>query len=149
MRIFTILFLWTLTLQSCIDMPSDKALDSWMKTKILSGADRLIMKEITDFKWDSLLILRPYSMPDRTEDDLDINLSMIKYTGIDFGDNTNVLVYLYQGEVVNMVDFDRYPGDFSKNDPELISKSKAVFEITITGQKNINGDKWIEIVAVK
>ena len=139
----------TLTLQACKDLPSDRALDEKMKSRIFSGADGLVMSELTDFKWDSLLILRPYSLPDLIEDELDIDLSTIKHTDISYRDNANVLVYLYQGKVVNMVDFDRYPGDFSRNDPQLIPKSKAVFDIIVTERTNVRGDNWIELVAVK
>jgi hypothetical protein len=149
MRFFLTIFILGLTLVSCSDMPTDKELDLKLKTKILSGVDKFYMSELTNFKWDSLLILKPYSVPDRIEDKFDIDLSMVKYTGIDYGDNTNVLLFLYQGEVINMVDFDRYPGDFSKNDVEMIPESRAVFGITVTDQKNVNGDHWIEVNKVK
>jgi len=139
----------SLILLLCKEITSDQQIESNLKSKILSGDKELVMSELTNFKWDSLLILTPYSRPDKIEDQFHVDLSSVKHSEIEHSDSFNQLIFLYQGKVVNMVEHDRYPGDFSKNEIEMIARSKAAFSINLTEEKTTDGKQWIEIIREK
>jgi hypothetical protein len=124
---------------------SDKKTENNIKTAVTSGQQTLELKTITDFTWDSLLILIPYSNYDKIEKDLNINLSKIKHTNIESRDDINQLIFFKNNEPVDMVEYPRYPGDFSNNKVEFIQRDNAIFDIIVTTQKNIGGDLFIEL----
>jgi hypothetical protein len=124
---------------------SDKELEAKIKKGVTSGQKTLDLGKIANFNWDSLLILTPYVNSDRIEKQFRINLWQTKHSGIDTRDDINQLIFFANDELVKMVEYPRYPGDFSKNKIEFIQRDKAIFEIIITTQKTAEGNYWIEL----
>lgn len=124
---------------------TDAALEEKIKERVTSGQKTLDLKSLTDFDWDSLLILTPYIYPDKIEEQFGINLSRTKHTGIESRDDINQLIFFNQGGPIYMVEYPRHPGDFSINKIEFIQRDSAVFDIIVTTQKTVGGDDWIEL----
>jgi len=124
---------------------TDSELDEKIKEVVTSGQRTLDLRKLTDFEWDSLLILTPYVNSDKIEEEFKINLSRTKHSGIESRDDINQLIFFDNGEPVDMVECPRHPGDFSKNKVEFIKRDNAVFDIIITTQKTAGGDDWIEL----
>jgi hypothetical protein len=125
---------------------TDKKIENKIKTAVTSGQKTLDLKTITDFTWDSLLIITPYANYDEIEKDLNIDLSKIKHSNIESRDDINQLIFYYNGEPFKMIEYPRYPGDFADNKVEFIQKDGSVFDIQVTKQKTVSGDDWIKLI---
>lgn len=98
---------------------------------------------LTHFDWDNMVILPPYSIPDSVGKRLGFSGKVLEKTGINYRDEINVLVFLNIDKVVRIVEYPRFPGDFSENEIIRIRRENAKFEIIETNQKNVLGDTWI------
>ncbi|AOZ90776.1 hypothetical protein [Paenibacillus crassostreae] len=88
---------------------------------------------ITNFEWDTLYLLTPYSSIDQIKDIRGIkNID----TNISESDSINLLVFSKENKVVTYLDFPRIYGDFAYVTQKQYERHKAVFildrnEITI------------------
>jgi hypothetical protein len=126
-------------------LDTDADLKEKIEEGVASGQRTLDLGRFTDFEWDSLLILTPYVNSDEMEEQFRINLSRTKHSGIESRDDINQLIFFDKGEPVNMVEYPRHHGDFSKNNVKFIQRDSAVFDITMTAKETIGGDDWIEL----
>ncbi len=145
MRSSLIIILILFTIQSCSKLKNDEQLELKIKEVVLSGKDELILKDLTNFEWDNLLILTPYSSIATFEEKLKINLTKVQDVGIESRDDITQLIFVLDKKPVRTITYPRYPGDFVEREIKLIPKDKAVFKIIVTQQVNSNGDKWIKL----
>ena len=124
---------------------SDIVLEDLIKENVLSGQSILDLDSITKFEWDSVIILTPYTNPKDISGHFNIDLAKIEATNIEHRDDINVLIFVDDGNPVTMVEYPRFPGDFSNNDIRFIKRSDAQFRIIVTGRRSTTGDQWIEL----
>ena len=88
------------------------------------------MDSIANFKWDSLVILPPYTNLELVSKKFFINFKVLSNTGIQQNDNKCVLVFIENGHIVNYVNIQRGVMDFYQvNDYRLFLRSDANFRI--------------------
>ena len=140
-------FLFILSNSGCKNITSnpDKKLETAIHEIIKSDTKVLYLNKVTDFQWDSLLILHPYSTLHQVESKLNIDLSQIKQTTIESRDDISVLIFYNKGEITKIIEYPRYPGDFANNKIEFIPRKQAIFDVVTTMQKNVGGDIYIEL----
>jgi len=143
-----ILLVFSVVFSSCGQddrLKTDAELVEKITEVVASGQRTLDLGEIADFNWDSLLILTPYLIPDEVEQQFRINLSRTRHSMIESRDDINQLIFFNKGGPINMVEYPRYRGDFSKNKIKFIRREDAIFDIIVTTQKSSRGDDWIEL----
>ena len=118
---------------------SDRVFEDLIKQNVLSGQPILNLDSIAQFEWDSIIILTPYANPADISEQFKIDLSKIATTNIESRDDINVLIFVDDGNLVRVVEYPRYPGDFAKNDIEFIKRSDARFRITVTHPRSTRG----------
>jgi hypothetical protein len=116
-----------------------------LQKRVKSGEPLLNISESTDFGWDSLLILTPYSQPENIEQRFKIDLSKTKHSNIEMRDDINQLIFFGGGKPVRMIEYPRYPGDFADNKVEFVKRNDAIFEVLVTNEKTSDGNKWIKL----
>jgi hypothetical protein len=136
---------------SCSFLPdknvySNEELERGIKEAIASGDDELIVANLTDFQWDSLLILAPYTWIDDCEERFNLDCSPIEHSGIQHLDDRCVIVFLHDGVICEMVESIRHPGDFVPSVSKYFSPEEANFRIVNTDQQLKSGETWIELV---
>jgi hypothetical protein len=124
---------------------TDIELEEKIKESVTSGQTTLDLGKLAAFDWDSLLILTPYVDPDKLEEEFGINLSRTKHSMIQSRDDINQLIFFDNRKPVDMVEYPRYPGDFSKNKVQFIERDSSIFDIIVTTRKTDEGDYWIEL----
>ncbi|MFV8345585.1 hypothetical protein [Flavobacterium sp. ZB4P13] len=126
-KIFLLLLIFNFA--SCnylFQLKSDNNLTKLLEKEINSNPEKIKFVKITDFEWDTLLILEPYSWIEKHEKSLNVDMSNIRENGIRLSDSFNLLVFIKDGKSVKISQLSRANGDF--NDYEiLIPKAKAIF----------------------
>ena len=117
-----------------------------LEKEIASGKEIIRFQNFTKFKWESLIILTPYSVAEKVEKENKIDLNSIEHFGIDTRDDINLIVFLKNNEPTRSIEYPRYLGDFSNNKIEIIEKSKANFKVELTRENTVNGKQWIRLV---
>jgi len=149
MRFNKIIFiLSSITFVACeqvTTLKSDNELKEIIKEKVLSGQESLDLKTLTDFQWDSLIILTPYENYDEIENQYNIDLSQVMHSNIESRDDISQLIFFREGRAIRMVEYPRFPGDFSTNNVEFIERDSAIFDIVHTKEKTVNGDVWVKL----
>ncbi|OFX87830.1 MAG: hypothetical protein A2W99_16070 [Bacteroidetes bacterium GWF2_33_16] len=149
MKNLLVIFIGFILISACNSptskMESDSNLESKLKGTVLSDTNSIIMKELTEFDWDSLLILTPYAIPEALEKSYNVNLKPIYEVGIDYRDDICLLIFFKNREIINYVEYPRYPGDFSGATIRMVGKEDAVYEIVITEEKSTDGNDWIRL----
>jgi hypothetical protein len=151
MKRFVIIILTILTFQFCTRLGNDARLENdeglaqQIKETVLSGKEELRLRDLTDFQWDNLLILTPYTQIDRIEKKYQIDLSQVQDLGIGSRDGITQLIFFLNKKAVRTIAYPRYPGDFAQRGPEMISIDSAIFAIIVTDRETVGGDKWIEL----
>ncbi|MEX0998234.1 MAG: hypothetical protein WDZ45_14370 [Flavobacteriaceae bacterium] len=125
---------------------SDNELKEIIKKKVTSGQKSLDLRKITEFQWDSLIILTPYINYDKIETQFNTNLSQVRHTSIQSRDDISQLIFFKDGEPIKMIEYPRFPGDFATNKVEFIKRDNAKFDIVITNEKTIGGDYVIKLI---
>jgi hypothetical protein len=104
----------------------------------------IVLKDLTDFKWDSFIVVPPYSKLSDLEKELKINLKMIECTDIERRDDINILVFVQKGQVIKFIEYPRWPGDFIKlGKKKLYTPNDAIFLVEETDVNTIGGKKLI------
>lgn len=144
-KTFSLTFLCFILFLGCKKLESDKVLEHKIKQAVTKGKPTVLdLNAITDFEWNEILILTPYTNPKEIENNLGIDLSSIKHSGIQSRDDINLILFLKDKDVVRMVEYPRYPGDFKlKTNWQLIPKSRSKFRIVTTNEKTSEGYDWI------
>ena len=107
-------------------LENDEILKDKIETELSSQSGKVDLAKMTDFEWDSLIILGPYSQIEKIEEELNLNLSNIRQNGIQHSDSYNLIVFLKDKKSVNIVELSRAmsPGGNGKT---VISKEKSIF----------------------
>ena len=85
-------------------LEADSELRKDIEETVTSGQKFLDIEKLTDFQWDSLIILTPYVNYHKIEDQYHINLSTVKHSDIELRDDISQLIFLRDGEPVRMVE---------------------------------------------
>lgn len=123
---------------------TDKDLEDKIKKSVASGGKVLDLAVVTDFDWDSLLIITPYANFDDTEKVLNIDLGRTKHSRIESRDDINQLIFYKGREPVKMVEYPRHYGDFANNEIRFIGRDSAKFDIVVTMAKETGAD-WVTL----
>jgi hypothetical protein len=129
MRKIVIILIFFLSLCSCEtenQLTSDKSLTYQIESEFNSKSKIINLSKIVDFKWDSLLILEPYSTIKSYEDSLHLNLKNIRENYISYRESLNVLVFLKNGKSIKISEIPRKTLEF-ENLNLLVEKSRAEF----------------------
>ena len=127
-------------------LEADSELRKDIEETVTSGQKFLDIEKLTDFQWDSLIILTPYVNYHKIEDQYHINLSAVKHSDIQLRDDISQLIFFRDSEPVRMVEYPRFPGDFSNNNVEFIKRDSAIFDIVETREKTLAGNNRIELI---
>jgi hypothetical protein len=150
MKFYKVIFiLFLLAFIACeqeTKLNSDIELKEIIEKKVTSGQKSLDLKKITEFQWDSLIILTPYVNFDEIQTQYNTNLSQVRHSNIQSRDDISQLIFFRDGEPIRMVEYPRYPGDFSMNKVEFIKRDNAKFDIIITNEKTVGGDFVIKLI---
>ena len=129
-KIFTLLM--TLLIITSCQLKSDKSLTKIIETKIKDNPTKIDLTSIDKLDYDKLLILEPYSNIEKTQTELNVDLSNINGNQIDLSDRINLLVFLKNNKSIKISELNRKNGDF-EDYKVFINRENALFE------KNING----------
>ena len=129
-KIFILLI--TLLIMTSCQLKSDKSLTKIIETKIKDNPMKIDLTSIDKLDYDKLLILEPYSNIEKTQTELNVDLSNINGNQIHLSDRINLLVFLKNNKSIKISELNRKNGDF-ENYKVFINRDNALFE------KNING----------
>jgi hypothetical protein len=113
--------------QSLSQLNSDKELTKTIETKIKDNPMKIDLTKIDNLDYDKLLILEPYSNIEKTEKELNIDLSNISENQIHSSDGINLLVFLKNNESVKISELSRTNGDF-EDYKVVINRENTLFE---------------------
>ena len=114
-----------------------------------NGNDNTVIidfKEITNFNWDKLYILTPYTYPKDYAKQQNIEGMNLINTDIQTNDSENLLVFVLKQKVVSYIHYPRRKGDFynpEKQKLEGYTPKEAVFEV------KENEDNWLEMINIE
>ncbi len=110
-------------------LSSDKALTKKIEEKFISEKEIIDISQLNSFDWDELLIIGPYSVVEKVEKELNLDLKNIKGNAIEYSDNINLFIFLKGRKPVKISEISRAIGDFSI-ERIIIKKSKVKFKKT-------------------
>src|SRR5690606_13574550 len=118
--IFSIILLSSCDQKESNKISNDKAHLELLKKEIVSGKEIIRFESIMKFDWGSVIILTPYSSPEQVGNENNIDLTSIEHFTIINRDDINLIVFLKNKKPIRVIEYPRYPGDFSKNNIEII-----------------------------
>lgn len=127
-----IIFLTLFSCQYTNQLNSDNSLTQKIESEFKSASEIIDLSNLSEFDWDNLLIIGPYSVIENIEKELNLNLKNIRENKIEFDDSINLLVFLKKGKSIKISEVSRGIGDFS-NLRNLIKKKNAKFIRTEKG----------------
>jgi hypothetical protein len=130
MKKVALLLLFVMNLISCqylLQLNSDMELTKIIENKIKDNSMEIDLTKIDNIDYDKLLILEPYSNIQKTEIELNIDLSNISENYICDSDGINLLVFLKNGKPIEISELNRTNGDF-KDYKVFINRKNALFE---------------------
>jgi hypothetical protein len=107
------------------------------------------LDSLTNFPWDTVIILTPYSQIEQFENKLNIDLTEIKKTQIVSDDVSNVLVFIKNGQLINYVDLPRNKGDFVNmtDSINVIPKGNCRFSLIQTNKIFVSGQTIVKVIS--
>lgn len=123
-KILTAILLFTLI--AC-KLQNDKALSDKIYNDIKTSK-QLDLKKISDFEWDAILILEPYSDPEKIGKEINVDLSNIN-DDIKSSDDYNLLIFLKDKEAVKTCEV-KTEFSFNKIYGAVIPREMAEFKLT-------------------
>lgn len=117
-----ILFISIISCGYIFQLENDKILTEKIETELNSN-NKVDFAKVTDFEWDGLIILGPYSQVEKIEEELNLNLTNIKQNGITYSDHYDLVVFLKDKKSVKIVELKRamHPAG------TIIDKDKSTF----------------------
>lgn len=150
------LFFSIIVLNSCnpskieSKLESDKVLES--KFEILTQNARKTnttiifrLDTLTNFSWDTAVILTPYFNIGRLENNIKVDLTEIKNTKISNDEVSNVIAFIRNGKLINFIDLPRGKGDFSSDTSTIYTQNNCIFELIATDHKFQSGQSIVTI----
>lgn len=102
-----ILFFFVFSCQYFSQLKNDEVLTNKLLMEFKNEGETVKLSKITDFEWDSLLILGPYTVIEEIEEELDLNLSNIRQNRINYSDSYNLIVFLKNKKSIKIIEFPR------------------------------------------
>ncbi|AZI32788.1 hypothetical protein [Kaistella carnis] len=121
------ILLTTLLFMTSCQLKSDKSLTKIIETKIKDNPTKIDLTLIDKLDYDKLLILEPYSNIEKTQTELNIDLSNINGNQIHLSDGINLLVFLKNNKSIKISELNRKNGDF-EDYKVFIDRENALFE---------------------
>ena len=128
---------------------SDSELTNKIESVIKTGDSILKIHDLTDFGWDSLIVLHPYFPLNKIENISGITLDQIQHTNISQRDDICVIVFFKNNKAIHMVEYPRSSGDFANNELKFIVRGKTNYQILESNEVSISGDKWIVVKLIE
>jgi len=118
-----ILFFSIISCGYLFQLENDEILTEKIETELNSKNNKVDFAKVTDFEWDSLIILGPYSQVENIEEELNLNLTNIRQNGIEYSDYYDLVVFLKDKKSVKIIELKRAmsPGRI------VIDKDKSTF----------------------
>ncbi|MFD2517731.1 hypothetical protein [Salinimicrobium flavum] len=125
-----ILILFLFGLISCQDsqLEADQALQEKVENEIRNGS-KVNFAELTDFEWDQMITLGPYSQVDKIADSLHLDLRNIRSNGISHSDYYTLVVFLNNKKSVRIIE---PPKRFDRTGV-VIPKRESTFKVNKEG----------------
>lgn len=125
-----ILILFLFGLISCQDsqLEADQALQEKVENEIRNGS-KINFAELTDFEWDQMITLGPYSQVDKIADSLHLDLRNIRNNGIRHSDYYTLVVFLNNKKSVRIIE---PPKRFDRTGV-VIPKRESTFKVNKEG----------------
>ena len=125
-----ILILILFGLISCQDsqLEADQALQEKVENEIRNKS-KVNFAEHTDFEWDQMIAIGPYSQVDQIADSLDLDLGNIKNNGIRHSDYYTLVVFLNNKKSVRIIE----PTKRFDRSGLIIPKNQSTFKINRDG----------------
>jgi len=118
-----------------INIQSDTVLEAkfeQMTNKVWSKKSKLIFRldTLTNYSWDSVIILTPYYPIYKIEQKTKIDFTAVRHTAIVNDEVSNVLAFIKNGQLINYVDLPRNKGDFLRfqDSINIFTKDNCLFE---------------------
>ncbi len=89
----------------------------------------LQLTTVTDFIWDQVVIMPPYTDPKALEKELDLELDRARHTRIIMRDDIHVLLFLKNGETLSFMEYPRAKGDFDISRATVFDTGSALFRL--------------------
>jgi hypothetical protein len=100
---------------------------------------------LTNFTWDTLVVIQPYYPIDILEKMTHVNLKAVGETAI-MDDGVNVLAFIKNGQLINYLRLPRDKGDFCSIHRNIVfSKNNCIFEFVRTPNKFSTGQFVVEV----
>lgn len=123
--ITTHLFFLIFSCQYFFQLENDKNLAEKFKKEIYKENNNVYFSSLTNFDWDSLIILGPYSSIEDVEKEFKLDLTNIKQNGITYSDFYNLIVFLKNNKSIKIVEINK---EFDQQ-RVLISKENSYFKL--------------------
>lgn len=117
----------TLLFMTSCQLKSDKLLTKIIETKIKDNPTKIDLTLVDKLDYDKLLILEPYSNIEKTQTELNVDLSNINGNQIHLSDGINLLVFLKNNKSIKISELNRKNGDF-EDYKVFINRENALFE---------------------
>lgn len=109
-------------------LEADQTLQKKVEEEIRSQS-KVNFVELTDFEWDEMITLGPYSQVEKVADSLNLNLSNIKNNGISGSDSFTLVVFLQNKKSVRIIE----PAKRFNRSAVIIPKNESNFKINEDG----------------
>ncbi len=120
-----ILFLSIISCGYLFQLENDEKLAEEIETELNSEKRSVDFAKMTDFDWDSLIILGPYTTVENIEKEFDLNLANIRQNGINYSDYYDLVVFIKDKKSVKIIELNRRLSSQSR----IIEKEKSKFQI--------------------
>ena len=125
-----VLFLSIISCGYLFQLENDEKLAKKIETELNSENGAVDFAKMTDFDWDSLIILGPYTTIENVEDEFNLNLANIRQNGIHYSDYYDLIVFLKDKKSVKNIELNRA----LSSQRRIIKKEESKFK---TGEDGI------------
>ena len=125
-----ILFFSIISCGYLFQLEKDKKLAEDIETELNSENRAVDFAKMTNFDWDSLIILGPYTTVENIEKEFDLNLANIRQNGIHYSDYYDLIVFLKDKKSVKIIELNRA----LSSQRRIIKKEESKFK---TGEDGI------------
>ena len=119
-----VLFLSIISCGYLFQLKNDEKLAEKIEKELNSENGAIDFAKMTDFDWDSLIILGPYTTIENIEKEFNLNLANIRQNGIHYSDYYDLVVFIKDKKSVKIVELKRAINSQRK----IIKKEESKFK---------------------